>query len=124
MKLFLSLLFVVGILFPQGYLYAAGEQRGLTVSPAFQEIILDQQDQEKNFVVSVANDTGVSVTLRLSVFDFGSLDESGGVALLGASSDLEKKYALASWMRLEKDTLTLDPGETGKVRVTIENRDS
>ncbi len=124
MKLFLSILFVVGMLSPQGRLYAAGEQHGLTVSPAFQEIILDQQYQEQNFVVSVANDTDVSVSLRLSVLDFGSLDESGGVALLGASSDLEKKYALASWMHLEKDVLTLDPGEIGKVRVTIENRET
>lgn len=124
MKLFLSILFFVGILFPRGMLYAESEQRGLTVSPAFQEIILDQQTKEKDFVVSVANNTDVSVTLRLSVFDFGSLDESGGVAFLGASSNLEKKYALASWMRLEKDTLILQPSEVGKVRVMIENRDS
>ena len=124
MKLFLSLLFIVGILFPQGSLFAVSEQRGITVSPAFQEIILDQKGESQDFSVSVTNDTDTVVTLKLSIFDFGSLDESGGVAFLGASDDLEKKYALASWMRLEKDTLFLPPGETGTVRVTIENRDS
>lgn len=123
MKLLLSIFFVVTILFPGEPLLAA-DARGITVSPAFQEVILDQEDKEKNFVVSVANDTDDIVTLRLSVFDFGSLDESGGVAFLGASGDLEKKYSLASWMRPEKDVLTLAPGEIGKVRVTIENRDT
>lgn len=123
MKLLLSIFFVVTILFSGEPLLAA-DARGITVSPAFQEVILDQEDKEKNFVVSVANDTDDIVTLRLSVFDFGSLDESGGVAFLGVSGDLEKKYSLASWMRPEKDVLTLAPGEIGKVRVTIENRDT
>ncbi|MDP2837692.1 MAG: hypothetical protein Q8O53_00235 [Candidatus Moranbacteria bacterium] len=121
-SLFIGVL-LSGIMFLPS-LHAANDQRGLIVSPAFQEIVLDQKDKEQDFVVSVSNDTDVSATLYLSVLDFGSLDESGGVAFLGASSDLEKKYSLASWMRLEKDTLTLAQGETGEVRVTIENRDS
>lgn len=97
---------------------------GLTVSPAFQEVILDQKEKKADFFVSITNTTGALVTLRITVFDFGSLDESGGVAFLGASSNLEKKYALASWMRPEKDVLTLQPDETQKILVTIENRDS
>lgn len=124
MKFLLPLFFVVGMLFSQGPLYAASEQGGLTVSPAFQEIILEEQSETEDFFVSVTNDTAVSVTLRLSVFDFGSLDESGGVAFLGASNDLEKKYALASWMRPEKDVIILASGETKDIRITIENRDS
>jgi hypothetical protein len=62
--------------------------------------------------------------LKLAVYDFGGLDESGGVAFLGAQSDLEKKYALASWMRPSQNTLELDPGETENVIVTIENNDT
>ena len=123
MRLLLSIFFVV-MIFSPGEPLRAADVRGITVSPAFQEVTLDQQDTEKGFSVSVANDTDATVTLRLSVLDFGGLDESGGVAFLGASNDLEKKYALASWMRPEKDVLTLQPGETGSVRVTIENRDT
>lgn len=124
MKLLLSIFFVVGILFFREPLHAASDQRGLTVSPAFQEVILEQQGETKDFSVSVTNNTETSVTLRLSVFDFGSLDESGGVAFLGASNDLERKYALASWMRPEKDVMTIAPDATQKIKITVENRDS
>lgn len=98
--------------------------KGLSISPMFQEIILENNEKEKVFEVSIANTTEAMTTLRLSVLDFGSLDESGGVAFLGASHDLEKKYALASFMQPEKDVVTLSPGEIQKVRITIENRDS
>lgn len=124
MKLFLSIFVVFGTFFIYGHLDAASDQRGLTVSPAFQEITLASEEKEKTFSVFVTNDTAGSVILRLSVLDFGSLDESGGVAFLGASNDLEKKYALASWMRPEKDVIILASGETKDIRITIENRDS
>lgn len=124
MKLFLFVFFGVVLCWLFGSLDVAAGERGLTVTPVFQEIILTPEDTTQEFAVSLTNDMEALVTLGLSVFDFGGLDESGGVAFLGASSDLEKKYALASWMRPEKDTLTLDPGETGQVRVTIENREN
>lgn len=103
---------------------AATTGSGITITPAFQDIVLDQTGQEVEFFATVTNDTTNPVTLRLSVLDFGSLDESGGVAFLGASNDLERKYSLASWMRPEKDVVTTVPGETQKIKVTIENRDS
>ena len=56
--------------------------------------------------------------------DFGSLDASGGVAFLGASDNLAHKYALASWMRPEKDAVFLDAGETETLKIVIENRES
>lgn len=124
MKLLLALFFGM-MLFVPSFIHAAeDERRGLIVSPAFQEVVLAPQDQGRDFRVSLTNDTDTLLTLRVSVFDFGSLDESGGVAFLGASNDLEKKYALASWIRPEKDVLTLASGETGDIRVTIENRGS
>lgn len=123
MKFLLLTLVVLGILFPRGSIYAENISRGFTVSPAFQEIILGQEDTKTDFFVSVTNNTGVEVTLRIAVFDFGSLDESGGVAFLGASNDLGKKYALASWIRPEKDVFLLEPGEMKKILVTIENRE-
>lgn len=122
--IFFATFIFLGSLFPLKMIHAEGAQGGLKISPALQEIVLDEKGGEKDFFVTLTNDTENLVTLQISEFDFGSLDESGGVAFLGASSDLEKKYALASWMRPEKDTLTLNPAETGQVRVTIENRDS
>ena len=123
-KFFFALLLFSAIIFPARGVSAETNQGGLTLSPMFQEISLEQADQQKFFSVSLTNNTDALLTLRLSLLDFGSLDESGGVAFLGASNNLEKKYALSSWMRPEKDTMILQPGESQNVKVTIENRDS
>jgi hypothetical protein len=57
--------------------------------------------------------------------DFGSLDETGGVAFLGTpTSELEHKYGLASWMRPETDALFVPIGQTASVIVHIDNRAS
>ena len=116
--------FLLSVLFPATPLSAQESPNGLTVSPAFQEIVLDQKDIQKDFFVSLSNTSQGTVILRVAKYDFGTLDESGGVAFLGASNDLEKKYALASWMFPEKDILTLGPGETQKILVTVENSDT
>ncbi len=101
---------------------AAGSA-GLAVSPAFQEIVLAENETEKKFTVSLTNTTEKEVTLRVAAYDFRTLDESGGVAFLGASSDLSKKYALASWLHPDKDVITLGSGEAENIAVTIENQD-
>ena len=123
-KFFFALLLFSVMIFHARSVYAEANQGGLTLSPMFQEIALKQTDQQKFFSVSLTNNTDAILTLHLSLLDFRSLDESGGVAFLGASNDLEKKYALSSWMRPEKDTVILQPGESQNVKVTIENRDS
>ncbi|MBP9697663.1 MAG: hypothetical protein KBD65_00500 [Candidatus Moranbacteria bacterium] len=97
---------------------------GLSVSPVFQEIVFEAEDTQTEFSVTLKNETETTVTLRPSVVDFGSLDESGGVAFLGQSENLERKYSLASWMRPEKDIISLEPGEGENLRIVIENREN
>lgn len=123
-QILFSTVLLWALVLPLERAHAADNQGGLTLSPMFQEISLEKNEQQKDFLVTLTNNTGSLMTLRLSLLDFGSLDESGGVAFLGATNDLEKKYALASWMRPGINTLTLAPGESQKVRVTIENRDT
>ena len=96
----------------------------VSVSPMFQEVMIEAGQEEPAVEVAVTNDTETLQVFRLSVVDFGTLDESGGVAFLGASGDLERKYGLASWLTLEKDALAVSPGETQGLKVTIENRES
>jgi hypothetical protein len=85
---------------------------------------LDDGEAGETYEASVTNDTDVLVTFEISAIDFGGLDESGGVAFLGATGDLEQKYALASWIELEASEVTLQPGETRTVNVRIENQES
>ena len=101
-----------------------GASGGLTIEPVFQDITLTGEGETVSFEITLTNDSVTTLTIRPSVVDFGSLDESGGVAFLGEAEALSRKYALASWMRPEKDVLTLASGESEKVRIDIENRDS
>lgn len=93
------------------------------MEPLFTDIRIDGED-EQSFFLEVGNTTNDPVVFRLSFVDFGSLDESGGIAFLGQGSDLQKRYGLASWLSAEKDVMTVFPGATEKVRISVMNRDS
>jgi hypothetical protein len=98
---------------------------GFTFSPAFTQIALGLNQPQAKFVVILRNQATTSETFRLSVVDFGSLNEEGGVAFLGAaSSDLEHKYGLSSWMKADKDSVTVPGGGTVNIGMTIDNRTS
>jgi hypothetical protein len=101
---------------------AQEKQPGFLISPYFQEINLQKDQASAPFSIDVKNTTGNPAVFRVSVLDFGTLDESGGVAFLGSADNL--KYSLASWVNLSNDTLVIKPGETQTVKGTIENKES
>lgn len=103
----------------------AAEAAAITVSPAFQDILLPGAVSGKDVSVTFSNQSSSPQTYRLSTVDFGSLDESGGVAFLGVpNSELEHRYGLVSWITLEKDQIFLPPAGSAKVTVHIDNRAS
>ncbi|MFZ1627158.1 MAG: hypothetical protein WAT81_05145 [Candidatus Moraniibacteriota bacterium] len=97
---------------------------GFTVTPMLQEVILNDDQKVVIYEASVTNETDDTAMFDVSAIDFGSLDESGGVAFLGVTGALEERYALASWMQSEMSEVTLRPGETRSIRVQIENRET
>lgn len=104
---------------------ASAQLSGVRLEPAFQEVVLTVDQVSADIPIVVTNILSEPISLRLSVLDFGTLDESGGVAFIGSGrDDLEKRYALSEWMRLEKDVLTLEPGQTETVRAIIDNKES
>jgi hypothetical protein len=117
--LVLSCLF---LLLPLNIPGATAATGSLGISPILQEITLEEGVERKAIVVELANNTASVQTLTLEVRDFGSLDDSGGVAFLG--TDTEVEYGLRSWASLDKDRISLDPGQKQKVTVFIENRES
>ena len=122
-KIVISFLFFGLILFSHSNLARAQEkQSGFLISPFFQEINIQKDQASAPFSVEVKNMTSIPEVFRLSVLDFGTLNESGGVAFLGPADNL--KYSLASWVSLPNDTLVLKPGETQKVNGVIENKES
>lgn len=98
---------------------------GFTLSPPFKEIELKKEASQSSYFIEITNNTPAHQTLFLSVVDFGSLDESGGVAFLGTRPEiLERKYSLASWVTLEKDVLELEAQKPQRLKVTIVNKES
>ncbi len=88
---------------------SAGPARGYVISP--------------DYLLQLTNRTETDQNFRLSVADFGSLDEEGGVAFLGQpSSELEHRYGLASWMKLERDAVFVAAGRSVQTKVMIDNR--
>ncbi len=119
-----SLAIITSILLGNFLVPAWADAAGFTVTPMIQEVILDEGESGETYLATVTNETENLATFELSVLDFGSLDESGGIAFLGASGELGEKYALASWMQPEASEVTLQPGETRSIKVRIENREN
>ena len=76
-------------------------------------------------MLTLSNDTGVSQAFKLSTEDFGSLNQSGGVAFLGTSSSgYAQTYGLSKWMQLSQSAVTLAAGASTNIFVTITNSSS
>jgi hypothetical protein len=98
---------------------------GVTIEPAFQEVVIKPQDKSKEFEFKLTNHTSTNQTFNLGVVDFGTLDETGGVAFIGLTDPVtDYKYGLASWMKLSEDRVSVEPEQTESIIVTIDNRES
>ena len=101
----------------------AAPMPGITVSPAYQELTLAEGQQSVETDISFVNTSSTERAYRLSVADFGSLDESGGVAILGqTASSLDRPFGLTSWMQLSTNDLVLPAQSKRDVTVTIKDR--
>ena len=122
LSLSLAVIVMVGL---SNGLAVATNQTGFAVSPAFEQMQIQTGSAQVQYSLQITNHNATDQTFLLSVVDFGTLDESGGVAFLGTpSTELEHKYGLASWMTLEKNTVFVPAGKSVAVIVSVENRQS
>lgn len=104
---------------------AQPNDRAIVVSPFLQETKILPTDVTKDVSVKLTNNTKLKQSFKISVLDFGSLKETGGVVFAGdGANTLTKKYGLANWIKLATDELTLAPGQSTKLQATIENEPS
>lgn len=102
----------------------AQDVKGIGLTPALQELTLQEGQASTDFSISLSNSTDAAIDLRLLVYDFGALDESGGIAFLGRAGRETTKYGLRLWASLEKDRVYLEPGESESVKITVNNREN
>jgi hypothetical protein len=119
---FAAVVLLAGLLWP-GLAAAATSPAGITLSPFEQSITIQPGDVAKSFQLSLTNHTKSLQEITLSVRDFGSLNQTGGIALQGSNA-YTKKYGLTEWMGLEQSVVDLNAGETAQVLVTINNQPS
>lgn len=116
-----------GIWLSDGQAVAATPRKtgGVTISPAFQDIVLAPNMAAQAYEFVVTNNTSEPYEFSISAVDFGSLDESGGVLFSGQSQRLlNYKYGLSQWVTLERDRIVVEPKSSAKVPITIENKES
>jgi hypothetical protein len=98
---------------------AASSKPEITVTPFLQNVQIGSEPS-KSFDIVYANDSNNVRQLSLSVVDFGSLDQTGGVAFVGPSL-LLNKYNLSPWLQLSVDTLNIAPRQTASVTAVVTN---
>lgn len=96
---------------------------GISLSPALEELVLEGGQAEAELFIDIMNGSDSAVVLKLSTMDFGSLDNSGGIAFLGQTGQ-ETSHGLSHWMQLETDHLELAAGQSARVKATVKNDDS
>jgi len=96
-----------------------------SISPSFVEVNIGKSKSAQEVVVEISNNGNVDQTFDLSVVDFGTLDESGGIAFLSPNKKADnQRYSLASWIVLEKNVVIVAPEKKEKIKATIINKDS
>lgn len=96
---------------------------GITVSPAFVQLDIPADQPSRLVEFQITNNRPVGQTIKLSTADFNALEDTGGLIFAGTKpSQLTQKYGLASWLNLSQAEVTLAPGQTAKVQLTIDNR--
>jgi hypothetical protein len=121
--IFLPLLLVVCLLFikPQT-IHALSSPRKATITPFLQQVTIAANEMSKKIDISLTNNTDKTQTYRLSVLDFGSLNDSGGIVFAGSNaSSLISKYGLATWIKLKTSVISLDAGKMTDLGLTLED---
>jgi hypothetical protein len=92
------------------------------VTPYAQEVAIGPNDLTKQIKVEIQNNTAYEGVFQISVVDFGTLDDTGGVLFAGTKGvQLNADYALSKWLQPEKSQITLAKGEKQNILVTVHN---
>jgi hypothetical protein len=96
----------------------------MAISPFYQNVSIAQNQSSALYNLTLSNTGSVAQTFKLTTQDFGSLNQSAGVAFLNSSSSYAKQYGLAAWMQLDQNVVTIPGGSSVQVTVKINNSSS
>lgn len=122
MKKILSLSIVLGILFLFSCSKAWAES-SLTVSPALQEVTLEQGQGDQTVEFQITNPTDAAKTYLLRAVDFGNLDATGGKLFQGQHVGDEPFLQPAPWIQLPEPEIMLGAHATQTLAARVINDD-
>jgi len=97
------------------------QEKGIRISPALLDVVIDGDDSEKDIEITIENLTGNTIQLSLTALDFKQANETGGIDFLGIDAQ-DYSYALASFISFESSIVTIENGERQSVEATVTNR--
>ena len=94
----------------------------LEVTPAFIDVTLSQPGEEKKIPITYINHSDKSIRLQLFTIDLKQKDSNGIPSFINESGT-SLSYSLSSFLRLETESVSVDPNEKRIVNVSALNRD-
>jgi hypothetical protein len=94
--------------------------KGVTVSPAIEQINLTPNQTLASYDSQVTNNTNTPVELSIGAEDFTSLNLNGGVSFLGKNNN-SSSHGLASYLFITSPQFTLNPGQSQVVPIKVLN---
>lgn len=95
---------------------------GIDIYPAYQEVVLTKPNEIKVISFTLQNNQKNPISFTLVPRDFKQSTAPGIITFMGQAAR-GYSYSLASFLSLETNTVTLDPGEKRTVSAQIKNRD-
>lgn len=96
---------------------------GITIDPAFQEIVLSEEQPIASASLSIKSEYEVPVELEVFAYDFMQVDHFGSLSLLNGF-ETAYPHTLASFLRLSEDRFVLDAYGTSTLTIRVQNRDT
>lgn len=94
----------------------------LEVAPAFIDVTLAKPGEEKKIPITYINHSDKSIRLQLFTIDLKQKDSNGIPSFINESGT-SLSYSLSSFLRLETESVSVDPNEKRIVNVSALNRD-
>jgi hypothetical protein len=94
------------------------QQSGVTVTPILEQLDLNKNKTSASFVSTVTNNTAVLVTVNLSIRNFSSLNQNGGLNFSSQPMYFQS-HGLAKNLLPAHNQLVLGPGQSVQDKINI-----
>jgi hypothetical protein len=99
---------------------ASTQIKGITVSPAIEQLTLNPNQSTASFNEQVTNNTTSPVVLKINAEDFTYLNQNGGLDFYNSSTDTNS-HGLLDFLSIGLNQIALGPGQSQAVPISILN---